>query len=186
MINKLSMLVIATLLTACASGSQEPAQTPSPETAAELPTTQAVTSTATAVHVPTEPATEVPTQPATDAPTPTATDAPTPTATHVPTQTATPFVSPITFSNIVSLRQEIPRVVWESAKNEVRSNYENSRSLVELKVLVGPNTTLYFDDNEDAYRDAIAFWAQFPQPTEYIAFSYPRSGLHCMSIFMDL
>ena len=90
----------------------------------------------------------------------------------MPTQTATPFVSPITFSNIVSLRQEIPRVVWESAQNEVKSNYEKSRSLVELKVLVGPNTTLYFEDNEDAYGDAIAFWAQFPQPTEFIAVFY--------------
>ena len=89
MINQLSLLVIATLLTACASGSQAPAQTPSPETAAELPTTQAVTSTATAVHVPTQPATDVPTQPATDVPTQPATDGPTQTATDEPTQSAT-------------------------------------------------------------------------------------------------
>ena len=121
-----------------------------------------VTHTATATHTATH----------TAQPTQTATDAPTHTATHVPIQTASPFVSQITFSNIVSLRQEIPRVVWESAKNEVKSNYESSRSLVELKVLVGPNTTLYFNDNEEAYRDAIAFWAQFPQPPEYIALSY--------------
>jgi hypothetical protein len=165
MINRLAMFVIATLLTACGNGLEDLVQTPSPETAAELPKAQEVTSANTAVHAPTEPATEVPTQPATDALTPTATDEATQTATHVPTQTVTPFVSPISFSNIVSLRQEVPRVVWESAKNEVRSNYENSRSLVEIEVLVGPNTTLYFKDNEGAYRDRNSFLGTIPPAT---------------------
>ena len=102
MINKLSVLVIATLLTACATDSQEPAQTASPETAADLPTTQAVTSTATAVHVPTQPATDVPTQTATAVPTQTATDVPTQPDTDTPQKPSCTADDPDEFGNIVN------------------------------------------------------------------------------------
>ena len=49
MIKKLSILVIVILLTACGKGLENLVQTPSPETAAELPKSQAVTSADTAL-----------------------------------------------------------------------------------------------------------------------------------------
>tara|TARA_B100000029_G_C17601832_1_gene966012 strand:+ start:4268 stop:5539 length:1272 start_codon:yes stop_codon:yes gene_type:complete len=176
----LLILVIFTLLTGCGSGLDNPEQTTPQKSAVDFPATEPIVSagnavqvsTDTATVVPTDTATVVPTDTATYTPTWTATDEATQPATHVPTQTSTPFVSPIAFSNIVALREEIPQIVWESAKNEVRSNYENSRSLVDLKVLVGPSTTLYYNENEDAYKNAIAFWEQFPQPPQYFAFLY--------------
>ena len=178
--NKLLILAIVSFLTGCGYGLDNPEQTPPAKTATDFPATEAIVSIGTAIQastdattvVPTDTATVVPTVITTDTPTWTSTNEPTQTATYMPTQTSTPFVSPIAFSNIVALREEIPRIVWESAKNEVRSNYENSRSLVELKVLIGPSTTLYYNENEDAFRNAIAFWAQFPQPPEYFAFLY--------------
>ena len=168
----LLILVIFTLLTGCGSGLDNPEQTTPQKSAVDFPATEPIVSAGNAVQVSTDTATVVPTDTATYTPTWTATDEATQPATHVPTQTSTPFVSPIAFSNIVALREEIPQIVWESAKNEVRSNYENSRSLVDLKVLVGPSTTLYYNENEDAYKNAIAFWEQFPQPPQYFAFLY--------------
>ena len=178
--NKLLILAIVSFLAGCGYGLDNPEQTPPAQTATDFPATEAIVSIGTAIQastdattvVPTDTATVVPTVITTDTPTWTSTNEPTQTATYMPTQASTPFVSPIAFSNIVALREEIPRIVWESAKNEVRSNYEDSRSLVELKVLIGPSTTLYYNENEDAFRNAIAFWAQFPQPPEYFAFLY--------------
>ncbi len=185
--NKLLILVIVTLLAGCEYGLDNSRQSPPLETVANFSETEVTISAGTAVVVSSEStadlvqtstavstylATDVPESIGTDVPDSDSEDEVDQSATLVPIPSSTPFVSPIVFSNIVSLSEEIPQIVWESTKNEVRSNYESSHSLVELKILVGPNTTLYYNENEDAYRNAIAFWKQFPQPSEYVAFFY--------------
>jgi len=65
MLTIFSLLLTVVFLTACESGLQVPEQTPSPETVVDIPTTKAVTTTATAVDVSTQSATDAPNQSAT-------------------------------------------------------------------------------------------------------------------------
>ena len=111
MTNKVSMFVIVTLSTACASVSQAPEHNPSPKIVVELVTTEAVTTMFT--------------------------DAPTQSV--IPTEQA-----PVRFSNIVSKRTEVPRISWQTVEAELISNHGVINPLVALRILVGPNTTLYF------------------------------------------
>ena len=55
---------------------------------------------------------------------------------------------PITFSNINSRMKDIPIIVWKNSQSVLMSNRELSNSSVALKILVGPNTNLFFKDNE--------------------------------------
>ena len=79
---------------------------------------------------------------------------------------------PITFSNINSRMKDIPIIVWKNSQSVLMSNRELSNSSVALKILVGPNTNLFFKDNEQAFSDAITFWANFKQPTRYVTLFY--------------
>ena len=76
---------------------------------------------------------------------------------------------PITVSNIISRVKDIPIVVWKNSQSVLKSNRELSNSLPSLKIMIGPNTNPYFEDNEKALRDAITLWANFKQPTSYVA-----------------
>ena len=59
---------------------------------------------------------------------------------------------PITFSNIKSRIKNIPEVAYNNTQNLLNSNRAKS-NLVELEILVGPKTKLYFKDNEKTFRD---------------------------------
>jgi len=78
----------------------------------------------------------------------------------------------ITFSNINSRMKDIPIIVWKNSQSVLMSNRELSNSSVALKILVGPNTNLFFKDNDQAFSDAITFWANFKQPTRYVTLFY--------------
>ncbi len=78
---------------------------------------------------------------------------------------------PITFSNIKSRIKDIPEVAYNNTQNLLNSNRAKS-NLVELEILVGPKTKLYFKDNEKAFKDGIALWANVKQPRKYLALFY--------------
>ena len=75
----------------------------------------------------------------------------------------------IDFDNIKSYTSDIPKIAWKSSQEALGVNQMPS---VSLDLRVGPNTTLYFNDNEQAFLKAIRFWENFPQPTSYIALFY--------------
>ena len=79
---------------------------------------------------------------------------------------------PITFSNIKSRIKDIPEVAWSNTQNLLNSNRAKSSSLVDLEIHVGPKTKLYFKDNEKAFKDVIALWANVKQPRKYLALFY--------------
>ncbi len=81
-------------------------------------------------------------------------------------------VKPITFSNIKSRVQDIPGVAWQNTQNLINSNNTVSGSLVQLEILKGPNTKLYFEDNEAAFTTGIKLWKNFKQPKKYLALFY--------------
>jgi len=63
---------------------------------------------------------------------------------------------PITFSNINSRMKDIPIIVWKNSQSVLMSNRELSNSSVALKILVGPNTNLFFKDNEQSQSSVTA------------------------------
>ena len=54
---------------------------------------------------------------------------------------------PITFANLKSRIEDIPQVAWTNTHHLIKSNRASSSSLLDLEILVGPNTKLYFEDN---------------------------------------
>jgi len=78
---------------------------------------------------------------------------------------------PITFSNIKSRIKDIPEVAYNNTQNLLNSNRAKSNS-VKLEIHVGPNTKLYFKDNEKYFKYGIALWANFKQPSKYGALFY--------------
>ena len=105
---------------------------------------------------------------------PTATAVPTPTSTPLPTIIDVPRVSS-SFINLEDLNEtisEVPRIAWEDSQARLTENGTASQGAVELEIIVGPSTNLYFSENEAAFKTAIQFWANFDQPSRYIASFY--------------
>lgn len=117
MLSKFLLVVLASLLTACAAATPAPEPTPIPPTATVEPTATAVPPTATATPEPTATATATPVPP-TATPLP-PTDTPEPTATPQPTKTATPkpvatkkAVAPVSVSvKAVSVPQSVQQTI---------------------------------------------------------------------------
>ena len=79
---------------------------------------------------------------------------------------------PITFANLKSRIEDIPQVAWTNTQQLLKSNRASSTSVIDLEILIGPNTKLYFEDNESAFVDGMTLWANVKRPTKYIAFFY--------------
>ena len=83
----------------------------------------------------------------------------------------------ITFFNLKSNIKKIPKVSWNYAQDLLRANHSKSNTLVELEVYVGPNTKLYFKDNEKDFKDVYGiFWDDAKRIlAEVVAFMLKKS-----------
>ena len=82
----------------------------------------------------------------------------------------------ITFTNAKTRLVDLPNRAWKNSQDLLVKN-ENTliASGVDLKVLKGPTTQLYFEDNTKAFEKGIKLWANFKQPKEYLALFYSFS-----------
>jgi hypothetical protein len=53
---------------------------------------------------------------------------------------------PITFATLKSRIEDIPQVAWTNTHHLIKSNRASSSPLLDLEILVGPNTKLYFEE----------------------------------------
>jgi len=73
---------------------------------------------------------------------------------------------PITFANLKSRIEDIPQVAWTNTHHLIKANRAASSSVLDLEILVGPNTKLYFEDNKKAFTDGMTLWANVKRPTK--------------------
>ena len=79
---------------------------------------------------------------------------------------------PINFKNLKSRIEDIPQVAWTRTHHLLDANRASSTLLVDIEILVGPNTKLYYRDNKSAFKAAMTLWANVKRPTKYLAFFY--------------
>ena len=79
----------------------------------------------------------------------------------------------ITFTNAKTRLVDLPSRAWKNSQDLLAKN-DNTliASGVDLRVLNGPTTQLYFDDNTKAFERGTKLWANFKQPREYLALFY--------------
>lgn len=92
------------------------------------------------------------------------------TAVHADTQPLTT----LTFDNLVENRKQIPKIAWTKFSTQFA---QGKSKKIELKVLVGPHTKLYFKKPKNALSIVSTIFSEMAQPAEVILMQYSYQDL---------